>query len=85
MQWLSKQYGAGLTVASAAMIGALAAGPGSSQAATEAEMEKAKEWLDEFQPSTLSREEQLKELVHRCGEGIPGYGYAGRVRDDCHA
>jgi glycerol transport system substrate-binding protein len=62
MQWLSKQYGAGLAVVGAAMIGALAAGPGVSQAATEAEMEKAKKWLDEFQPSTLSREEQLKEL-----------------------
>jgi len=61
MQWLSKQYGAGLAVG-AAMIGALAANPGVSQAATEAEMEKAKKWLDEFQPSTLSREEQLKEL-----------------------
>ena len=62
MQWLNKQYGAGLAVVGAAMIGALAVNPGVSQAATEAEMEKAKKWLDEFQPSTLSREEQLKEL-----------------------
>ncbi len=62
MQWLSKQYGAGLTAVSAAIIGALVVSPGAAQAATEAEMEKAKEWLDEFQPSTLSREEQLKEL-----------------------
>jgi len=60
MQWLNKQYGAGLAVVGAAMIGALAVNPGVSQAATEAEMEKAKKWLDEFQPSTLSREEQLK-------------------------
>ena len=62
MQWLSKRYGTGLTAVSAAMIATLVAGPGAAQAATEAEMEKAKEWLDEFQPSTLSREEQLKEL-----------------------
>ncbi|WP_245675851.1 ABC transporter substrate-binding protein [Halofilum ochraceum] len=62
MKWLSKQYGAGLAAVGAAMIGALAAGPGVSQAATEAQMEKAKKWLDEFQPSTLSREEQLREL-----------------------
>ncbi|MEF8833328.1 MAG: carbohydrate ABC transporter substrate-binding protein, partial [Halofilum sp. (in: g-proteobacteria)] len=47
---------------STVMIGALVAGPGVSQAATEAEMERAKKWLDEFQPSTLSREEQLEEL-----------------------
>jgi len=31
-------------------------------AATEEEMEVARKWVDEFQPSTLSREEQLDEL-----------------------
>jgi len=31
-------------------------------AATPEELKRAEKWLDEFQPSTLSREEQLKEL-----------------------
>src|SRR5699024_6706769 len=31
-------------------------------AATAEEMQRAEKWLDEFQPSTLSGEEQLKEL-----------------------
>ena len=31
-------------------------------AATDAELEVARKWLDEFQPSTLSREEQMDEL-----------------------
>ncbi len=62
MQWFEKKEGIGLGVLGAAMIGMLAVGTGSATAATEKEMEVAKKWLDEFQPSTLSREEQLKEL-----------------------
>src|SRR5690606_42074473 len=33
-----------------------------ARAATPEELKIAEKWLDEFQPSTLSREEQLKEL-----------------------
>ena len=62
MQWFGKKSGAILGLAGAAAIGVVAVNPGSARAATEAEMERAKEWLDEFQPSTLSREEQLAEL-----------------------
>ncbi len=35
---------------------------GSAHAATAEQMEVAEKWLEEFQPSTLSKEEQLKEL-----------------------
>lgn len=48
-----------LAVAITVALGGIAGG---AQAATEEQMDKAKEWLDEFQPSTLSREEQLEEL-----------------------
>jgi len=47
-----------LAVAAALSVGGL----GAAQAATEEEMARAEEWLDEFQPSTLTREEQLAEL-----------------------
>ncbi|PWG62631.1 ABC transporter substrate-binding protein [Sediminicurvatus halobius] len=47
-----------LAVAAALSLGGL----GAAQAATEEEMARAEEWLDEFQPSTLTREEQLAEL-----------------------
>ena len=46
----------------AAVAAGLTLGSGAALSATEAQMEKAKKWLDEFQPSTLSREEQLEEL-----------------------
>jgi glycerol transport system substrate-binding protein len=49
-------------VLAAAVIGGLSAYAVTAQAATEEQMEVARKWLDEFQPSTLSREQQLKEL-----------------------
>ncbi|WP_435101741.1 ABC transporter substrate-binding protein [Arhodomonas sp. AD133] len=47
-------------LAAAAAFGLLFAG--GAQAATAEQMEVAEKWVKEFQPSTLSREEQLKEL-----------------------
>jgi glycerol transport system substrate-binding protein len=61
MRWSEKQGSARRRV-SAVLAGTLALGTMAAQAATEEEMERAKKWLDEFQPSTLSREQQLKEL-----------------------
>jgi len=49
-------------VLGAAVAAVIALGPTTTTAASEERMAKAKKWLDEFQPSTLSREEQLKEL-----------------------
>ncbi len=42
--------------------GLLLALGGSAQAATDAEMAVARQWLEQFQPSTLSRAQQLQEL-----------------------
>ncbi|MGD8428890.1 MAG: carbohydrate ABC transporter substrate-binding protein, partial [Ectothiorhodospiraceae bacterium] len=56
------RYGKRWTALAAAAVLGLAGVVSTAQAATEQEMEVAKKWLDEFQPSTLSREEQLKEL-----------------------
>jgi len=61
MRW-SEKHGSARRRVSAVLAGTLALGTMAAQAATEKEMERAKKWLDEFQPSTLSREQQLKEL-----------------------
>lgn len=58
MERTTKAARAGLSALSlAALLLSAAAG-----AATPEEMKVAEKWLQEFQPSTLSREEQLKEL-----------------------
>lgn len=49
------------TGASALALTAVLLSP-TAGAATPEELKRAEKWLDEFQPSTLSREEQLKEL-----------------------
>ncbi len=59
MRWL-QQYKVGAVAL--AVVGGSAIAVGPAWSASEAEMEVAREWLDEFQPSTLSREEQLEEL-----------------------
>ena len=47
-----------LAVAAALGVGGL----GNAQAATDEQMAVAEQYLDEFQPSTLTREEQLEQL-----------------------
>ncbi|GAB3684241.1 ABC transporter substrate-binding protein [Salinisphaera aquimarina] len=53
-----KRWQACALVAAVGVYGAISC----AHAATDAEMERAEKWLSEFQPSTLSKEEQLKEL-----------------------
>ncbi len=48
-------------LAAAAALG-LTIGAGTATAATEEQMAIAEEWLEEFQPSTLTRDEQMAEL-----------------------
>jgi glycerol transport system substrate-binding protein len=76
-----RKPGIGFLGALVLLVVAVAAGP------AMANMEAAKKWVnDEFQPSTLTKDQQLKEMEWfiKAAQAVQGYEHQGCFRNHSH-